>query len=125
MTESTTRLAQLFAREKTRFLRFIRRRLLDAGWMDADDILSEVTYNVLRRGDVVGEVETLSAYVYRCLPTASRITSRSAGRRSWPSTRVTPTNPQTPPCRPTPARRPTNNFSRPNCRGGWPAPSTR
>lgn len=72
MTQSMTRLGQLIAREKSRFLRFIRRRLLDSGGMDADDILSEVTYNVLRRGDVIGEVENLSAYLYRAL--ANRIT---------------------------------------------------
>lgn len=59
-------------REKSRFLGFVRRRLFDLSDMDAEDILSEVTFNLLRRADVIGEVENLSAYIYRSL--ANRVT---------------------------------------------------
>ncbi len=72
MTEGKQRLGEIFVREKSRFLGFVRRRLFDLADMDAEDILSEVTYNLLRRADVIGEVENLSAYIYRSL--ANRIT---------------------------------------------------
>lgn len=74
MTETANRLQELFVREKSRFLSFVRRRLLDISGMDAEDILSEVTYNLLRRADVIGEVENLSAYMYRSL--VNHITDR-------------------------------------------------
>jgi len=72
MTDGTQRLGEIFIREKSRFLGFVRRRLFDLSEMDAEDILSEVTYNLLRRSDVIGEVENLSAYIYRSL--ANRVT---------------------------------------------------
>ncbi len=72
MTDGTQKLGELFVREKTRLLGFVRRRLLDLSGLDAEDILSEVIYNLLRRADLIGEVENLSAYVYRSL--ANRIT---------------------------------------------------
>lgn len=72
MSESANLLADLLVREKSRFLRFVRRRFLEISGMDAEDILSEVIYNLLRRVEVIGEVENLTAYVYRSL--ANRIT---------------------------------------------------
>jgi RNA polymerase sigma factor (sigma-70 family) len=77
MTESKQRVGEIFVREKARFLGFVRRRLLDLSGMDAEDILSDVTYNLLRRADMVGEVENLSAYIYRSL--ANRITDHQRG----------------------------------------------
>lgn len=80
MTQSTHKLAELVTREKSRFLGFVRRRLLDLSGMDAEDILSEVVFNLLRRADVIGEVENLSAYLYRSL--ANRVTDHQ--RQSVP-----------------------------------------
>jgi RNA polymerase sigma factor (sigma-70 family) len=80
MIESRQKLGELFVREKSRFLGFVRRRLFDLSGMDAEDILSEVTYNLLRRADVIGEVENLTAYIYRSL--ANRITDQQ--RQSIP-----------------------------------------
>ncbi len=82
MTERANKLGELFIREKSRFLGFVRRRLADLSGMDAEDILSEVIYNLLRRTDVVGEIENLSAYVDRSL--ANRIADRR--RESVPQT---------------------------------------
>jgi len=67
-------------REKARFLGFVRRRLFEFSDMDAEDILSEVTSNLLQRADVIGEVENLSSYIYRSL--ANRITDHQ--RQSVP-----------------------------------------
>jgi RNA polymerase sigma factor (sigma-70 family) len=80
MTEATQKIGEIFVREKARFLGFVRRRLFDLADMDAEDILSEVTYNLLLRADVVGEVENLSAYIYRSL--ANRVTDHQ--RRTVP-----------------------------------------
>jgi RNA polymerase sigma factor (sigma-70 family) len=78
MTAGRQKLGELFTRERSRFLSFVRNRLFDLSGMDAEDILSEVTYNLLRRADVIGEVENLSAYIYRSL--ANRITDY---QRHW------------------------------------------
>ena len=78
--EDSHKLAELVTREKSRFLGFVRRRLLDLSGMDAEDILSEVIFSLLRRADVIGEVENLSAYIYRSL--ANRVTDHQ--RQSVP-----------------------------------------
>lgn len=40
--------------------------------MAAEDIVSDVVFGLLRRADVIGEIENLSAYLYRSL--ANRVT---------------------------------------------------
>jgi RNA polymerase sigma factor (sigma-70 family) len=79
MTDSRQMLGELFVREKARFLGFVRRRFSGLSGMDAEDMLSDVTYNLLRRADLVGEIENLTAYIYRSL--ANRLTDqqRQAG----------------------------------------------
>lgn len=66
------RLAEAFARERTRFLRFVQRQLFDQDAMAAEDIVSDVVFSLLRRADVIDEIENLTAYFYRSL--ANRIT---------------------------------------------------
>lgn len=68
---SKSQLAEIFVREKSRFLHFVRRQLYELSSVDAEDILSDVTYSLLRRADVVDQVENLTAYIYRSL--ANRI----------------------------------------------------
>jgi len=77
MEEGNHRLAEVFEREKSRFLGYVRRQISGFSGMDAEDIVSDVTYNLLRRADVVGEIENLTAYVYRSL--ANRITDHRRG----------------------------------------------
>jgi RNA polymerase sigma factor (sigma-70 family) len=77
MEQRWTRLAEVFAREKTRFLRFVQERLFDPDETEAEDIVSDVVFNLLRRADVIGEIENLSAYIYRSL--ANRIVDRRRG----------------------------------------------
>lgn len=84
MEQGRTRLADIFAREKARFLRFVERQLFDLDDADAEDIVSEVTFNLLRRADVVDEVENLTAYIYRSL--ANRITDHR--RKKVPTVRI-------------------------------------
>ncbi len=66
------RLAEAFVRERARFLRFVQRQLFDQDAMAAEDIVSDVVFGLLRRADVIGEIENLSAYLYRSL--ANRVT---------------------------------------------------
>jgi RNA polymerase sigma factor (sigma-70 family) len=79
--ESKNRLAEIFVREKSRFLRFVRQQVYELSSTDAEDILSDVTYSLLRRADVVDQVENLTAYIYRSL--ANRITDQR--RQSVPT----------------------------------------
>ncbi|HEY0308764.1 MAG TPA: sigma-70 family RNA polymerase sigma factor [Acidobacteriaceae bacterium] len=78
MEQGSTRLAEVFAREKSRFLRFVQHQLFDRDEADAEDIVSDVAFNLLRRGDLVGEIENLTAYIYRSL--TNRITDQRRGR---------------------------------------------
>jgi DNA-directed RNA polymerase specialized sigma24 family protein len=72
MEEGKTHLAEVFEREKARFLGFVRRQLDGFSGMDAEDIVGDVIYRLLRQADMVEEVEILTAYIYRSL--ANRIT---------------------------------------------------
>jgi len=78
--ESQSRLAEIFSRERSRFLRFVRRQADQLSSTDAEDVLSDVTYSLLSRADVVEQVENLTAYIYRSL--ANRIVDQY--RRSVP-----------------------------------------
>lgn len=61
------RLAEVLTHERERFLRFVRRKLDELPTLDAEDILSDVAYSLLRREDVVEQAENLTAYIYRSL----------------------------------------------------------
>ena len=71
MNERWQELGELYAHERARFLAFARRRLYDLAGLDPEDVLSEVVGELLRRADLVGGVENLTAYIYRAL--ANRI----------------------------------------------------
>ncbi len=77
MDETKNKLALLFRAEKERFVSFVRRRLGDLSGGDAEDIVSDVVYRVLRRIDIVGEIENLTAYLYRSLE--NRIVDKRRG----------------------------------------------
>lgn len=55
-------------------MRFVERQLFDEDASTAEDIVSEVVFGLLRRADVIGEIENLSAYLYRSL--TNRVTDR-------------------------------------------------
>jgi RNA polymerase sigma factor (sigma-70 family) len=72
------RLAEVFVRERMRFLRFVQRQLFERDAMEAEDIVSDVLFGLLRRADVIGEIENLSAYLYRSL--TNRVTDHYRAR---------------------------------------------
>ena len=78
MEKGPTRLATVFARERSRFLRYVQQQLFEPDQANAEDIVSDVTFNLLRRADLIGEIENLTAYIYRSL--ANRITDHHRGR---------------------------------------------
>jgi RNA polymerase sigma factor (sigma-70 family) len=77
MTEGSARLAEVFEREKSRLLGYVRRQLAGFSGAEAEDIVSDAVYNLLRRADVIGEIENLTAYLYRSV--ANRITDHRRG----------------------------------------------
>lgn len=82
--EGKSRIAEILARERSRFLRFVRRQVTELSSTDAEDILSDVTYKLLSRADIADQVENLTAYIYRSL--ANRIVDQR--RRNVPVTAI-------------------------------------
>jgi RNA polymerase sigma factor (sigma-70 family) len=68
------RLAEIFFRERARLLQLVRRRLFDVSGTDAEDLVQDVFLNILRRADLIEQIENLTGYVYQSL--ANRITDR-------------------------------------------------
>ena len=57
----------MFGHERELFLRYVRKQLYELPAADAEDILSEVISSLLSRGNIVEQVENISAYIYRSL----------------------------------------------------------
>ena len=86
--ESGTRhgLGQVLLGERGRLIQAVRRRLAGVGLVEAEDIVSDVFYQVLRRGDFVSQIENLTAYLYRAL--TNRIADYGRARRREPTVDV-------------------------------------
>jgi RNA polymerase sigma factor (sigma-70 family) len=69
-----SRLAEVFSRERARLIQVVRRRLFDVSITDAEDLVQDVFHNILRRADLIEQIENLTGYVYQSL--ANRITDR-------------------------------------------------
>ena len=76
------RLLELFQREKGRFMAFARRQIRGLSSLDPEDVVSEVFYTLLDRGDLVGETENLVAYVYRAMGNRILDVRRRESRRT-------------------------------------------
>lgn len=59
--------AQTIEREKNKFFRFVRKRLSRIPAMDVEDIVADMIHGLLKRADIFGEIENLTAYAYRSL----------------------------------------------------------
>ncbi len=68
------RLAEIFSRERFRLLQVVQQRLFDVSNTDAEDLVQDVFHSILRRADVIEQIENLTGYVYQSL--ANRITDR-------------------------------------------------
>jgi RNA polymerase sigma factor (sigma-70 family) len=67
-TGGRERLVAALGRDRRRLTRFVETRL--QGWADAEDLLSDVVVRLLERGDLLGQVEDVTAYLYRALTNA-------------------------------------------------------
>lgn len=65
--DGKSRVFHFFDAERKRFLRFVRRKMLDISEMDAEDMVEEVMLAMLNRADPALHVENLAAYVYTAL----------------------------------------------------------
>lgn len=81
-TSATRRIAEVFHVERKRLLDTVRRRLFDFSPDDAEDLVQDVFHNILKRGDLVGQVENLTAYVYQA------VSNRILDHRRRPSREV-------------------------------------
>ena len=60
-------LIEIIAKEKNKFLHYIRRRIKDISDVDAEDIVADVVFNVYNKIDIQHHIENLLAYMYRSL----------------------------------------------------------
>ena len=67
MKENQSRLLEVFARERERFLAFIRRQAWELSHLDPEDILSEAFFNLFGKADLVAQTEHTTAYIYKSL----------------------------------------------------------
>ena len=63
MIDADQRLASVVAREESRLRRFIRRRVPDPG--DADDILQDVFYALVRANSLLMPIDHVTAWLFR------------------------------------------------------------
>lgn len=67
LADGLQRLTDLYDREREALLGFVRRRLFGFAGADAEDVLSEVLVRLVERADLLGQIEDLTAYLYRAL----------------------------------------------------------
>jgi RNA polymerase sigma factor (sigma-70 family) len=60
-------IAEFFASERDRLVRYVRRLIDDNAERDGEDIVQDVALSLLSRTDVLVPIESLSAYVYQSL----------------------------------------------------------
>lgn len=85
MESGQNRLLDLFRKEKDRLMGFVRRQIRGLSGLDPEDVVSEVLYTLLERGDLVAETENLAAYVYRALGNRVLDARRREARSSGPA----------------------------------------
>jgi RNA polymerase sigma-70 factor (ECF subfamily) len=58
---------EFLVKEYGNLLNYIRRRLNEASWIDAEDVIQDVAVNLFSYADISRPIENLSAYVYTAL----------------------------------------------------------
>ncbi len=64
MQDTSWSLVEIIARERAKFVAFVRRTAMDLSQMDAEDVVADVLYHVWNRVDLTAPVEDLLAYLY-------------------------------------------------------------
>lgn len=66
-----SRIAAIFRQEREKLVRLVRWKFEEFSNSDAEDLVQDVMHSILRRGDMVRQIEDLAGYLYRSL--ANRI----------------------------------------------------
>ena len=64
MQEHQRSITEVIEQERAKFVAFVRRKAMDLSYMDAEDLVEDVLYNVWNRVDLTTPVEHLLAYLY-------------------------------------------------------------
>lgn len=67
LTPAQARLTEAVGRDRLRLTRFVQGKLGAAPHGDAEDILSDVVLRLFERADLLAEVESVTAYLFRAL----------------------------------------------------------
>ncbi|MFP5223365.1 MAG: RNA polymerase sigma factor [Acidobacteriota bacterium] len=67
MKTPSSSFVETIEREKNKFFRYVRKRLSRIPAMDVEDIVADMVHGLLKRADIFGEIENLTAYAYRSL----------------------------------------------------------
>ena len=65
--EQQQRISEIFVREQAKFRGYVRRKAVDLSYMDVEDIVADVFFNLFNKADIFGPVENLTAYIYRSI----------------------------------------------------------
>jgi RNA polymerase sigma factor (sigma-70 family) len=79
--------AEFFATEIGRLTRFVRRRMEEAGAIEAEDVVQDVALRLFALPDIARPVENLAAYVFSALQNRMADLWRARGRRPEPVSR--------------------------------------
>ncbi|MBP2662097.1 MAG: polymerase, sigma-24 subunit, RpoE, subfamily [Firmicutes bacterium] len=65
--ENQKRIVDVFATQRSKFVGYIARKISGISYMDAEDIVADVLFNLFNKADISCHVENLTAYIYRSL----------------------------------------------------------
>jgi RNA polymerase sigma factor (sigma-70 family) len=65
--QNSTAVAGFFSRESGRLVNFVRSLIDDATDRDAEDIVQDVAFHILEKGDILEPIEHVAGYVFQAL----------------------------------------------------------
>jgi RNA polymerase sigma factor (sigma-70 family) len=65
--QNSTAVAGFFSRESGRLVNFVRSLIDDATDRDAEDIVQDVAFHILEKGDILEPIEHMAGYVFQAL----------------------------------------------------------
>jgi len=80
MESGQHRLLELYREEKAHLLAYAQRQMRGLSSLDPEDVVAEILYKLLDRGDLVAQTENLVAYLYRAVANRILDSRRREGR---------------------------------------------
>ena len=81
INQNRTAIAGFFSRESGRLVNFVRTLVDDATDRDAEDIVQDVAFHILEKGDILEPIEHVAGYVFQAL--RNRVVDLFRGRRDY------------------------------------------